>query len=82
MNNMDEKEIQVIESQWEIRNQFYAENDRVVKRHYQYFCAFGASILFSCFGFYFAQSGFLLPQFERSDVGFSIDKEQGSWFGK
>ena len=36
----------------------------------------------TCYGLVFCASGFMLPQLEDPEVGFGIDKEQGSWFGK
>ena len=35
-----------------------------------------------CYGLIIPASGFLLPQLERTDVGFGISKEEGSWLGK
>ncbi len=77
-----EDEIQVLETQWNIDGHcFYAENDRVVRKHFQLFCALGANFLLFCFGLIFPQSGFLLPQLQDPVHGFGIDQEQGSWFG-
>ena len=78
MSNAKEIEIQEIQ----YVNQFYAENDRVVRRYFQTFCAFAANLLFFCYGIIFLQSGLLIPQFEDPEIGFGIDKEKGSWFGK
>ena len=75
------KEIEVVEVQWE-QSTFHPENDRVVRKYHQFFYCFGANLLLFCFGVIFPQSGFLLPQLEDPDIGFGIDKNQGSWFGK
>ena len=44
------KEIEIQEIQY--INQFYAENDRVVRRYFQTFYAFAANLLFFCYGIF------------------------------
>ena len=34
-----------------------------------------------CYGLVRPASGFLIPQLEDPEIGFGIDKEQGSWLG-
>ena len=44
--------------------------------------AFAANMVMMCYGMVFSTSGFMLPQLEDPTIGFGIDEEQGSWFGK
>ena len=73
------KEIEVIGV--EIEQNFFAQNDRVVRKKYQTFCIVAANSMILCYGLIFLQSGFIIPQMEDSENDFGIDKEQGSWFG-
>ena len=45
-------------------------------------CAFVANLMMTCYGLICPASGFLIPQLEDPDIGFSITKEEGSWLGK
>lgn len=82
MSSKMSKEIEVLEVEYCDNNRFFAENDRIVRKYFQIFCAFSCNLLLFCFGLVFPQSGFMLPQLEDPQQGFGIDKEQGSWFGK
>ena len=46
----------------------------------QIFCVFGANLMMVALGLSFSQSGYALPQLEDPKIGFSISKEDGSWF--
>ena len=74
------KEIEVIETQ--IEQNYFAQNDRIVRKYFQIYCAAVANLMLLCFGIIFPQSGFIIPQLEDPINGFGIDKEEGSWFGK
>ena len=47
---------------------------------FQIFCVLGANLMMVALGLSFSQSGYALPQLEDSINGFSISKEDGSWF--
>ena len=38
-------------------------------------------MMMMCYGLVRPASGFLIPQLEDPEIGFGIDKEQGSWLG-
>lgn len=54
-------------------------NERIVRKYYQVFCALGAGLMLTCIGFCGPASGFLIPQLEDPKVGFGITTEDGSW---
>ena len=40
-----------------------------------------AGMMMMCYGLVRPASGFLIPQLEDPEIGFGIDKDQGSWLG-